>query len=71
MAEIDYEKPGSDELAVKSAKALKNEDVLILKNHGVISTGKNIEEACSLAEFVEDIAKTQFISHTLNLSDSF
>ncbi|WP_394325400.1 hypothetical protein [Methanobrevibacter arboriphilus] len=36
-----------------------------------MSTGKNIEEACSLAEFVEDIAKTQFISHTLNLSDSF
>ncbi len=71
LAEIDYEKPGSDELAVKSAKALKNEDALILKNHGVISTGKNIEEACSLAEFVEDIAKTQFISHTLNLSDSF
>ena len=71
LAEIDYEKPGSNELAVKSAEALKNEDVLILKNHGVISTGKNIEEACSLAEFVEDIAKTQFISHTLNLSDSF
>lgn len=71
LAEIEYEKPGSDELAIKSAEALKDEDVLILKNHGVIATGENIQEACSLAEFVEDIAKTQFISHTLNLSDFF
>ncbi len=71
LADIDYEKPGSEELANSSAKALKNEDVLILKKHGVIATGENVKEACSLAEFVEDIAKTQFISHTLNLSNSF
>jgi len=71
LAEIDHERPGSDELAIKSAEALKYEDVLILKKHGLISTGKTLEEACSLAEFVEDIAKTQFISHTLNLSNSF
>jgi len=67
LTEIDYEKPGSDELAIKSAKTLKNEDVLILKNHGVIATGKTLKEACSLAEFVEEIAKIQFVSHTLNL----
>ncbi|MCL2687147.1 MAG: class II aldolase/adducin family protein [Methanobrevibacter sp.] len=67
LAEIAYEKPGSEKLATKSAEALKNEDVLILKEHGVIVTGENLKEACLLAEFVEDIAKTQFISHTLNL----
>ncbi|RBQ22825.1 L-fuculose phosphate aldolase [Candidatus Methanobinarius endosymbioticus] len=71
LADIEYEKPGSIELANKSAKALNNEDVLILKKHGVISTANTVKEASSLVEFVEDIAKTQFISHTLNLSNSF
>jgi len=67
LDELDYEAPGSEKLAEKAVEAL-NEDVLILKKHGILATGSNIEEACSLAEFVEDIAKTQFISHTLNLS---
>jgi L-fuculose-phosphate aldolase len=66
LTDIDYEKPGSDELAIKSAKAIKNENALILKDHGVIATGENVKEACSLAEFVEFIAKTQFISHILS-----
>ena len=70
LKDLDYETPGSDKLAEKAAKDL-SEDVLILKNHGILATGSNIQEACLLAEFVEDIAKTQFISHTLNLSDSF
>lgn len=67
---LDYESPGSEKLAKKAVEALK-EDVLVLKKHGIIATGPNLEEACLLAEFVEDIAKTQFISHTLNLSNSF
>lgn len=71
LADIEYEKFGSLELANKSGKALKNENVLILKKHGVISAAESLKEACSLSEFVEDIAKTQFISHTLNLSNSF
>lgn len=68
LAEIGYEKPGSNELAEKAAEGLKNEDVLILKNHGVISTGKTLKEAESLADFVEETSKTQFITYTLNLS---
>jgi len=69
LEEIDYETPGSEKLAENAVKAL-NEDVLILKKHGILTTGPNIEEACLLAEFVEDIAKTQFISHTLNMPSS-
>ena len=70
LADIDYEKPGTMELANAVAFAIKNEDVLILKQHGIIATGKTLSEACSLSEFVEEIAKTQFITHTLNLTDS-
>ena len=70
LEDLDYETPGSEKLAENAAKAL-NEDVLILKKHGVLATGNNVREACLLAEFIEDIAKTQFISNMLNLSYSF
>lgn len=65
LNELEYFKPGSDELAKNAAIAIENEDVLILKNHGVIAVGENLEEASSLARFVEDTAKTQFITHML------
>ena len=41
-------------------------DVLILKEHGIITTGLNLDEATDLAEFVEYSAKTQFITNMLN-----
>jgi L-fuculose-phosphate aldolase len=69
LEEIKYIPPGTEKLAEKAVKTM-NEDVLILKKHGILATGTNIEEACSLAEFIEDIAKTQFITHMLNLSNS-
>ena len=69
LADIDYEKPGTIELANAVAVSIKDEDVLILKQHGIIATGKTVTEACSLSEFVEEIAKTQFITHSLNLSN--
>ena len=66
VKEVPYEKPGSIELAEKAADALKDEDLVILKNHGVIATGETVEEACGLIEFAEGIAKTQFVTHMLN-----
>ena len=72
LEEIEYEKPGSDKLAEKAGKALgeiKEEDVLILKDHGIVTTGTDVKEAGALAEFVEDISKTQFISHMLNSTE--
>ena len=66
LAEIDYEKPGSDELAKSASKGLGTEDVLVLKNHGVICVSDNLKEAELLAVFVEEIAKSQFITLMLN-----
>lgn len=63
---IEYEKPGSNELAFKASEGLGKDDVLVLKNHGVICVGENLKEAGSLAVFVEESAKTQFITHMLN-----
>lgn len=66
LSSIDYEKPGSDELAKSASEALGDEDVLILKNHGVICVSDCLKEAMSLAVFVEETAKTQFITLMLN-----
>ena len=66
IKDIEYFKPGSAELAKAASEALKNEDVIVLKNHGVIATGETVKEAATLVEFVEEIAKTQFVTHVLN-----
>ena len=66
ISSIGYEKPGSRELAQKVSQNIAGEDVLILKNHGVVCLGKFLKEAESLAIFIEESAKTQFISEMLN-----
>ena len=64
---VRYSKPGSSELAKETAKRMAGADAVILENHGVVTTGVNLSEAVLLAEFIEDIAKTQFVAHALNL----
>ena len=63
---VEYEKPGSFELAKKASEKIIGEDVLILKNHGVICVGDSLKEAKLLAAFVEESAKTQFVTYMLN-----
>lgn len=71
MAEIEYEKPGSDELAKSASEGLGNEDVLILKKHGVVCVADSLKEAELLAIFVEESAKTQFITYMLNSAEDW
>ncbi|HHT19125.1 MAG: class II aldolase/adducin family protein [Methanobacterium sp.] len=67
---VEYAPPGSAELANLVGSGLIDEDVVILKNHGLVATGENLLEATLLAEFVEETAKTQFISRVLgNMKD--
>jgi L-fuculose-phosphate aldolase len=66
LASIEYEKPGTDELAKSASEGIGSEDVLILKNHGVICVSDSLNEAKLLAIFVEETAKTQFITYMLN-----
>ena len=66
LAEIEYQKPGSDELAKNASEGIGKEDVLVLKNHGVLCVSNNLKEAKLLAVFVEETAKTQFITYMLN-----
>ncbi len=69
LPQIEYIKPGTIELAEAVGDAFsKSEDmdVLVLKEHGIITTGLDLLEASDLAEFVEYSAKTQFIANMLN-----
>ena len=40
---VDYEKPGSEALALSVGENIAGEDILILKNHGVICVSNNTE----------------------------
>ena len=70
LKEIDYITPGSIELAKSVGENIGDEDVVVLKEHGILTVSENIKEAESLANFIEEIAKTQFVSHMLNLNDN-
>lgn len=66
LSSIEYYKPGTIELAKNAGEGIENDDVLILKNHGVICVAENLKEAKLLAIFVEESAKTQFVTCMLN-----
>lgn len=63
---VEYAAPGTDELAEIASRALENDDVLILKDHGVLVVGKNLDDAALLAEFTESTAKTEFVARIIS-----
>lgn len=66
LSSVDYEKPGSKELALKASEKIIENDALILKKHGILCAGENLKETESLIIFIEESAKTKFISIMLN-----
>ncbi len=54
------------ELAEAVSIGLEKSDVVVLKGHGIVAIGKNLDEASLLAEFIEDSAKTQFVRQLLS-----
>ncbi len=65
LNEEDYAPPGSMELAKIASNSLEKDNILILKNHGVLAIGMDLNEAAILAEFIESSAKTDFVARTL------
>ncbi|GBF35796.1 L-fuculose phosphate aldolase [Methanofervidicoccus abyssi] len=60
---VPYLEAGSEELAKEVFK--RKEDVIILKNHGVVCLGKNLRDAYIKTEVVEEVTKLNFITHLL------
>lgn len=56
---------GTRELGQVILPYLKDRNSCILGNHGTISCGKNIEEAFTAAEYVEDAAKIYYYAKTM------
>jgi len=63
---VNYAPPGTRMLAKLVSEGLKDENGILLKGHGVVTTGPSIDQASILAEFVEEIAKIQFVARMLS-----
>jgi ribulose-5-phosphate 4-epimerase/fuculose-1-phosphate aldolase len=54
---VEYLRPGSPALAESAARLATRNKAILLQNHGLITSGKDLEEAINLAEEVEENAK--------------
>lgn len=62
---VPFELPGSETLAEAVQKMIRDFNAVILENHGVITVGSSIEEACLLNRMVEESAKVQLVATLL------
>jgi L-fuculose-phosphate aldolase len=62
---VPFEFPGSEELAEAVKRKIVEFNALLLENHGVVTVGPTIEEACTLNMMVEECAKIQFMTTML------
>jgi L-fuculose-phosphate aldolase len=62
---VPYATPGTDRLAELVAEALQDHDAALLQNHGAITVGRTLEEACGLMEALEWTAKGLWLAKAL------
>ena len=53
---VEYEKPGSLILGIKTAEKLKEKSVVLWEKHGIVVSGKNVSEASDRVEILEKAA---------------
>lgn len=58
---IPYYHPGSSELADAVSRVISYRNSVLMKNHGLVAVGVNLEAALNLAEEIEENAKIHFI----------
>jgi len=67
---VPFEAPSSKTLAETVQKKIADHDAVILENHGIVTVGSTVEEACNLNEMVEEAAKIQFTTVMLAGKDA-
>ncbi|MEM3714706.1 MAG: class II aldolase/adducin family protein [Nitrososphaeria archaeon] len=56
----EYADPGTEQLALNIGAALGERYAVLMPHHGVITVGKDVEEAYTNAKAVEELAKLQY-----------
>lgn len=65
---VDRLAPGGQELARACGQTLESGvQVVLMKGHGVLAPGKDLQEAVSMVELVEEAAQIAFIERTARL----
>jgi L-ribulose-5-phosphate 4-epimerase len=59
---LPYGEAGTIHIADGIADAIKNHDLVLLGNHGVVSVGKTLEDACKIVEAAEEVLKIYHIT---------
>jgi L-fuculose-phosphate aldolase len=62
---MDYATPTTIEYATIVADSMANADALLMKNHGTITVGTNLEQAFQRTELLEDFAKLVLVAKLL------
>ncbi len=62
---VPFKFPGTKQLAGAVEDKIKDFDAVILENHGIVTVGTSIEDACILNIMVEECAKTQLTATLL------
>jgi L-fuculose-phosphate aldolase len=57
-----------DDEGKELARALDQADAVMIKDHGIVTVGKDIDEACMTALYMERTAKIQAVAHLLGFS---
>jgi len=58
---LPFKRPGSEELSKMVGKNIADRNVLILRRHGVIGIGSNLDEARAVVETIEEDAIVQTV----------
>ena len=61
----EYGESASEVLANNAVRALNDRAAVLLRNHGAVSVGRDLEEAVSVAELVERVARIHVAASTL------
>ncbi|MEW6607340.1 MAG: class II aldolase/adducin family protein [bacterium] len=64
---VPYQHPGSLELALAVGEKIKNANILLLENHGVVCAGDSIEEVINKTQTLEFLCKLIIFSKSANI----
>lgn len=62
---LPYGEAGTKEIAEGIGEALKDHDLVLLANHGVVAVGKTLEDACRIIEAGEEVMKIYHIAREI------